>query len=285
MINLSKFEILKSEQKDEIYRKKLTEKIDNLSKSITQNFQALINGRDISLISDLVFYACTTIANRQTIGQEYYNLIFYKEATRSLPNVHERIFIIAARIVLPYLLDRLDRKPNFKHKLTLNLIRLLFFYAEKVNLILFYFGSSSFFNLGNRLANIKLLSINLNKVTSNYQRKMYLVFGILELINLILNITSELKELYINHQNSLISNENTIANHSSDKTSGTRCRIKCPLCLEMILHPTLTACGHMFCWYCINEYTMNISVNSNESKCPTCRKLFEKKRLIYLYNF
>lgn len=39
----------------------------------------------------------------------------------------------------------------------------------------------------------------------------------------------------------------------------------CPICLEMILSPCATSCGHIFCFSCIDESV----IRSNS--CPSCR--------------
>lgn len=298
--NISKFDILRSDQKDKFYRKKLNNLTDELIKSIykpstpapTSNGSPVqSNAADIKLLSDLLYYGSTTIANRQTIGQEYYNLILFNEATRNVPAFHERAFIVLFRIVLPYLMHKLNktRSNNPRGKLIMALTTLLLYYAKKINLIAFYLRNTSYFKLENRLACVKTLSVNLGKSTSSYQQKMSLVLGVLELAMLILHAGNELKDFYVHRASIGSLGESSKAvtqapGEVEESKGGSPTRINCPLCLEKVCHPTLTSCGHMFCWDCIQNYSAYDSTLAS-SKCPTCRNVFESRRLIYLYNF
>ena len=44
---------------------------------------------------------------------------------------------------------------------------------------------------------------------------------------------------------------------------------RCPVCLDTIDMPTITACGHIFCFECINAF---IHQQTARKKCPCCRK-------------
>lgn len=48
----------------------------------------------------------------------------------------------------------------------------------------------------------------------------------------------------------------------------------CPICLNLIISPILTACNHLFCKYCLEDL-FELNANSTENKCPLCRTVNE----------
>jgi peroxin-10 len=57
-------------------------------------------------------------------------------------------------------------------------------------------------------------------------------------------------------------------------------RRKCSLCLGFLKTPTVTSCGHVFCWKCIGNWCATKEV------CPLCRQPVTMHRdLVCIYNF
>uniref|UniRef100_A0A453PUI1 RING-type domain-containing protein n=1 Tax=Aegilops tauschii subsp. strangulata TaxID=200361 RepID=A0A453PUI1_AEGTS len=54
----------------------------------------------------------------------------------------------------------------------------------------------------------------------------------------------------------------------------------CPVCLNKLVEPSTTKCGHIFCAECIKQAIQF------QKKCPTCRKALRKNNFhrIYLPN-
>jgi peroxin-10 len=47
----------------------------------------------------------------------------------------------------------------------------------------------------------------------------------------------------------------------------TRQQRKCTLCLEEMKDPSVTTCGHVFCWHCISDWCRE------KAECPLCRQM------------
>lgn len=213
--NPNNFDIIRSVSKDKFYLLKQFNLIKDLTNQYfnTNNF-LIKNNNEIKLISDLLYYALTTLLNRQTLGQECFNLIFYNSKNRSLQNTSARFLIIFFKTVLPYLINKLfyltslNRSFSYKYFIIiLYFFKLLYFTLKKLNQIFFYFGDSKsqvYFNLENRLTQTKYISLN------NNQTNLFLIsirlIGLLKSINLLINVITCIKDLKFINQSIILNN-------------------------------------------------------------------------------
>ncbi|RRT45255.1 hypothetical protein B296_00038160 [Ensete ventricosum] len=51
----------------------------------------------------------------------------------------------------------------------------------------------------------------------------------------------------------------------------------CPVCMDALVEPASTICGHIFCLKCIK-----VSVQA-QKKCPTCRRKLTMKSFHHVY--
>jgi peroxin-10 len=280
------FTIIRSYQKDDYYRSKLRIQLRNMAHLFINPSTCLKYSKEINLLADFFYYLTTTLANRQTIGQEYCNLVLFDELKRNIPSKLKRGLLIIIKIFLPYFLYRL----KIKH-ISFDLLKLLFYYLNSLNTIYFFLTKTTFYKFENYLTNIKYLEIQ-NETNSTKNSKKLLLLASSLLIPLVYNLYVDLKKLKIY----LTSYNNNNVDLENDKTSWTivdsnKNDHKCLLCLYKVKNPTLTPCGHLYCWFCIQEYTQRSYnnyekyLNLYQAQCPTCREKYKINKLIYLYNF
>ena len=277
------FTIIRSYQKDDYYRSKLRLQLRNLANLFINQAICLKYSKELNLIADFFYYLTTTLSTRQTIGQEYCNLILFDQLKRNIPSKLKRNLLIAIKIFVPYVLYRLKST-----NLSFDLLKLLFYYLNNLNTIYFFLSKTTFYKFENFLTNIKYLEIGGggDETKTSDDKKLYLLAASL-LVPLAYNLYFDLKKLKIYLKSS---KETPDSIDKKDFISNTNDH-KCLLCLDRVNGPTLLPCGHLYCWYCIQEYTKrsynNYEQYSNiyQSQCPTCREKFKINKLIYLYNF
>ena len=54
---------------------------------------------------------------------------------------------------------------------------------------------------------------------------------------------------------------------------------KCSLCLEIRHFTSLTTCGHLFCWACIQKWIRS------KAECPLCRETLQPNKIVCLKNY
>lgn len=286
-------EIIRSHQKDELYRSYLRSSVGDVILRIAGPLRWIQWRKELDTISDVLYFALTTLGGYQTIGEEYVNIIMVDETKRALPSKWRRTLMIFLQVCIPYILnvlmDKLERRLQSTDPLPLYIteterekllqyipvLRQAVNFIHRLHLSIFYIRGV-FYHLSKHFTGIHYVRY-MSKQTNTALSKPFRLLGYLALSQLAAGLTINLyhfwktyssrPEGYCNSTNTLSSDE---AVHPS---------MKCCLCLGLRRRSTLTPCGHLFCWNCIHEWFQS------KPECPLCREQFPRHRLVALQNF
>ena len=80
----------------------------------------------------------------------------------------------------------------------------------------------------------------------------------------------------ITHTPALEQSRHSLKNKDAMRWMGTRQQRKCTLCLEEMEDPSVTTCGHVFCWTCICDWCRE------KPECPLCRQMSPVQHILPL---
>ena len=156
-------------------------------------------------------------------------------------------------------------------------IKLMLITVHRLHLSIFYI-KGIYFTIAKRLAAVNYVKYVVN---AESQIDSFSILGKLSLVQAALMLSLQMYGLY----NELISKSSTFLSTSFSMptdAANTNAKIeqqKCSLCLEFRKRTSLTSCGHLFCWPCIQEWIQN------KAECPLCREELKPNQIVCLRNY
>ena len=260
-----------------------------------------ISSNQLQLVSRLLYYSLTTLLNRQTIGQECYNLIIYNARANRALSPRRRLLLVALRSISLVRLVELAFRSRLRGRLQSNrrssssdmctLVKVILFYANEACKVAYLLDNTSYFDLIDWLVGVKFLSVVSRKIDRK-RLDFYKMLGILRLVMLVMHVGEQVRSVYASEQRRrerqhLRSKSDTrtdeLRDAMNDYHPATTASIKCLICLDGVRDPTvISSCGHLFCWHCIQRHA---SSSAAKPTCPSCRLEFSANRLVYLHNY
>ena len=278
-------DVLRSYSKDKFYRLKQTHFVMMFVEHVFSQPFVVKCRCELELISDALYYSLTTGLNKQTIGQENFHLVLYNVSSARPLTAKRRVLLVALKLVVPYLIAHRGRL-----KLCAGILAYMLTLASKLNRVLFLFGHTFFYSLEHWLTSTGITTLDM---TSSQRRSVETLrlIGLLKAAILLLHLFSEshyLTRFYHNVVATTKDSQLTLGVRNEELESARRLGAKsvtCLLCLDEVREATSAACGHIFCFACIQCYVNNARNNASATNCPSCRMAISENKLIYLHNF
>jgi peroxin-10 len=303
-------DIVRSSQKDDYYRKCLSEQVfDAISRTLGGRV-ALQTQLEVRSLSDAAYFWLQTGVGCHTLGEEYCDIALIDSATERLPSLKARRLLVALQVALPYISQKfVARIPAIRNVdlpqgqvlgssqpwwhlsswrsrsvafrlaafgwLSRNVTNLqsLVTFLLSLHLALFYLNGR-YYHVAKRLVGVKY------KFTKRIfeQRPSYQILGLLLMIQLAISTVQALRSRIP----TLAGSDSAAGGVSAAASAPVPEEIsafKCALCLSERRNSAATSCGHVFCWDCITEWA------NSKPECPLCRQKITLQELTAVYQY
>ncbi|KAI1729186.1 PAXNEB protein domain-containing protein [Ditylenchus destructor] len=256
-------EIVSCQRRDDEHIAHLIEQFSSIFKSLFGDLQWIRFYSHFPNIGRVLYYSCTTLLGRQTLGEEYLALIQVADQKQLTPvSLFRRILFVILEsygdvIFRKFIqkLHELKSNLNERHGLLIWIPLYLLDNASNLHKSIFFALHSKFYTVPRRLSSISYVSL---RPQTNTISRLFFFMAISVIVQCILVITFKLIEakrisIRENMHNQLSSgktNKKISTNNAMAVPQNSRV---CSICL-MNKSPICTPCGHTFCWDCIVEY-------------------------------
>ncbi|XP_072537149.1 peroxisome biogenesis factor 10 [Salminus brasiliensis] len=100
-------QLIRSSQKDDYYQSSLRNNTNEAFQTVAGSKRWLQWRKELELLSDLTYYALTTLSGYQTLGEEYVNIVQVDPTKQRIPSRLRRGSLILLHTFVPYLLDKI----------------------------------------------------------------------------------------------------------------------------------------------------------------------------------
>ncbi|XP_073837166.1 peroxisomal biogenesis factor 10 [Musca autumnalis] len=287
-------EIVRSVQKDAKYTSELSEDFSDILRLTGPRNWIKYNSLT-KLLAEISYHGFASINNLQTLGEEYTGIIQVDSAYKQIPS---RLLQLSA-IILEFggdalylkVLDKLSKYvegneeivPEAKKKIKsiIEFMQVSPSYIKALHKSLFYLRSDKY-QISKRVTGINYVLIR-HWLQPEFSLYGYKILGIVTFIQVSFSACLAAFDTWKEHKRKQYevskSLKRFIQKDSTTNGNGQENAPQCILCLEPRLTPSLTPCGHLFCWNCLLDWL------DERDECPLCRETLKKSQIVLLRNF
>lgn len=285
--------ILRAANKDTYYVSSLSQQVTDLCAAIMGMRFTTNHGELLAAASNVLYMLCTFMAGKQTIGEEYTDLLPITPAARPV-GMYRRLLFLAFFAAEPFAMKALASSyfPTRSAKEVADHIK------NMHNAVFFLFGAYA--TLPHRLARVRLGALTPPR-NNGSDSSSYPLLGLLLTIQYVTMFAMYLRTRRRERQQAATSpregqplgtlqqedtrrTQRSAATASDSDENGEDIAVsgKCMLCLGGRKVPTATLCGHIFCWSCILDWC---NANHPSALCPLCRQTITPQSLVRLVQY